>query len=433
MATNDKTSIPGEAIPGQAIPGNKDQYITIGSGIDQSVVYSPEIAIEALNAGGIASGEAVPTDAFVALLIEYAGNINSDFATSGFYTQLNTEMFLSSITTQETIPSPVMETQLFGIPSIASQEAFETPSMAEVILTPSVPISYDVPAPNIGVVLTDTGIPTVDTTFGQSIMALTATSVHIYNQSFVSSAQVNVELLNSGNIDQEAYGLPDVIVSNLDLGINRFSHTFWLAIQQKEQYCYYQTSDGESAYRPFFVNLSNALMTWINESRNNEVKDFINSIYSYVTFHNLYGTDNSLVSQIHADNIFSITANDPNDNTVKSYITKIENEPNNYYADYTPPSTNTSTGTTTPASAPHIQNDTTLVSNAFTYEQNQVASLKSQMQEVTSDRLFDLLFDNIPQTHPLSKHDMGYYIFNTLNYKPYFNRFNLKIKLPSYI
>ncbi len=228
--------------------------------------------------------------------------------------------------------------------------------------------------------------------------------------------------------------------SVIDTQIDSFDSAFYMAICDKEEYCYdssqvvyddpstteeEEIQAGVDEYQPFFQDLNDAIVAWLNTSRNFSWWDYWQNYYSYILMYKLYGKNPGLFSNLHADNIFDMDG----------YIERIKNDPIDYYDDFyietddngTPEDETDDTYTN---HAPNLEADTSLIQNSYPGpEESELDSLSSQCIGVIEGAIREQLFKTVETQDggPYSKRDMWFFIFGSdsgeLNYEYWLNLF----------
>lgn len=227
--------------------------------------------------------------------------------------------------------------------------------------------------------------------------------------------------------------------SVIDTQIDTFDSALYTTITDKEEYCYdsstqtYQDATGTTQtagvdeYQPFFQSLSDAIVAWLNTSRNFSWDDYWQNYFSYIMMYKMYGTNPSLYSNLHADLVFDMDG----------YLSRIKNDPVDYYDDYYYDSKGTPTDETDDESgAPNLEADTATVNGAVSVEETDLDGLASQCTDAVSGSVTKQLFQTIEPTGngPYSKRDMWDFIFegtsDDLNYKYWLDLFGNSADVP---
>lgn len=213
------------------------------------------------------------------------------------------------------------------------------------------------------------------------------------------------------------------INSVISLSILSFDSDLYVAITDKEEYCF-NSLLGEAFYSPFFVSLDNAITTWMNtgtypsgDTRESEIQDLVESIYSSYLFNNIYG---ATLTAPDSRTIF----------TMDGFRARIKTDPISYYED------GVEGVFPAPDTAPNIESDIALIGGSLVSENANLSStigaIRSSFTSITRQNLFE----DVPPTGnpPLSKTDLGEAIFNTLHYKEVYQNLDVgSLTLPSYI
>jgi len=260
--------------------------------------------------------------------------------------------------------------------------------------------------------------------------------------------------------------------------INTFDPLMYTAITDKEEYCYDSgTNGGLAEFQPQFQKLSDTIVAWMGNDREENLRDFIQFMYSYKVFADMYGTDSSLLAISHGDIVVGMDG----------YRLRIQSDSTTYYDDY-PQVTFTSTtitrtsgsfitdgfadgmsvsivgsasndgsvtidasgvsasvltvtgslvaegpvanvsvtsGTTAIMGSAGMSSDMILINAAFAgQETDDMVALQAGYTTTVGGKGFELLFSNEPPLATLSKDDLATYIFTTLNYRTVFDNLN---------
>jgi hypothetical protein len=259
--------------------------------------------------------------------------------------------------------------------------------------------------------------------------------------------------------------------------IQSFDDPLYVSITDKEDQVYTSGTNGQLAeFQPQFQLLSDAIIAWMNEDRSTSLSDFIQFLYSYKVFADMYGTDSSLLASSHGDTVIGMGG----------FRTRIKSDIITYYDDYPQltfsgstiertngswiddgfldadiitvagsasndgpltiatagvtatiltltlpvtaegPSSNigiTSTGKA--MGSANMSTDINLIKAAFAgQETTDINNLQAGYTTTVGGKGFDLLFSSKPPLATLSKDDMATYIFTTLNYRTVFDNLN---------
>jgi len=223
--------------------------------------------------------------------------------------------------------------------------------------------------------------------------------------------------------------------------IDSFDSDLYDTIITKEKYCYDNSQQtytdpetgtespaGVDQYQPYFQDLSDAIVSWLNTSRDFPWEDYWQSFYSYILMYKMYGKSPGIYSDLHADKIFDMD----------DYPSHIKGKADDYYDDYyQEEGTDPDTGETTyTPHAPNLEADTSRINSSFTApEKSDLDSLASDCQSVVQSAITDQLFKTEPiQNGPFSKRDMWMFIFGSdsgeLNYEYWLNLFGQSSVVP---
>lgn len=265
--------------------------------------------------------------------------------------------------------------------------------------------------------------------------------------------------------------------SVIDTSINTFDSALYVAITDKEEYCYDSGTNGQLAeFQPQFQLLSDTIVAWMANNREENLRDFIQFLYSYKVFADMYGTDSSLLASCHGDVVVGMDG----------VRVRIKTDPVTYYDDYpqltfaastitrtsgswitdgfvdadviTVAGSASNDGTVTVATSgvtdlvltvvevlvsegpsPNISmtatgkvmgsanmsTDIGLIAAAFAgQETDDMTTLQAGMVTTVGGKGFELLFSTEPPLATLSKDDLATYIFTTLNYRTIFDNLN---------
>lgn len=208
--------------------------------------------------------------------------------------------------------------------------------------------------------------------------------------------------------------------SVINTSLNVFRPDIYTKITDMEYLCYttpfiptpigsepaLTTQEAVAIYTAGFTQLNSALYDWIRIGREQSVKEFLSTMYGYLTMVAIYGISNSVESSMDSRFIFS----------ANEYFTNIVTKADNFYNEIIitagalpedPPVYTT----------PKFTTDADSINNALALETSYLTSVSDMAKTETSNLMSRLLFEDIPTVGTSSKVSMADKIFNQLHYK----------------
>lgn len=217
--------------------------------------------------------------------------------------------------------------------------------------------------------------------------------------------------------------------------IENFRDAVYNDLTDQEKYCYEQSTDALlEDFQPKFQELSDAFDGWMDTSRQDAFRDFLNGLYAFLSLNaaRALGKD-TLINDSDAFELFNAGG------LVGTILTQDETYFDDvvcYKEDPTDPTKLVqvecdTTDSTQTRKFPTLDDAISTVSGAD--ENSQLSSLNSQYINIISRQIhIDLFEDPVIKGTPLSKDEIRVKIFEELHYLPIYKEFNIGLPLPSH-
>lgn len=213
---------------------------------------------------------------------------------------------------------------------------------------------------------------------------------------------------------------PDSVISK---DIKEFNTDFYKSLVEKENYCYTSTRTHASVdnYQPFFTDLNNAIMAYLNKSRDiTKWRGLTNTLYVYDYLKDIMG--DNLISE--SDIVATYIAN------IDDYIPLLLTKANDYFDDIIQQSeTDPETGqTTTYYEAPTLEDDTARIqseADTLSTENGKIETVQNTISPAVDSAIQEAAYTTYERDFSgQSKEGKYKYVFEELKYKQMANKLN---------
>lgn len=263
-------------------------------------------------------------------------------------------------------------------------------------------------------------------------------------------------------------------MSVISTSIQTFRADLYNSLIDMENFCSTSATSAPSANFPwFFQKLSDDFVTWMGQPREEYLKPFMPSLYSYIIFNTMYGVDPSILTQVDSRSIFSASGlvetlvASPNtyfddltqvtttwaasgSHVVGDVLVPTVDNGHKYIctvagdSDSTEPTWPTADGATVvdgtvtwkeygpPYESSRFTSSYSALASGYDLEKPKVDSLKTSCDNSVQSQSLKMLFEDPDILAQKSKSEMAQEIFNTLHYKEVYSGLNVgSLTLPA--